>query len=109
MGILALGNMLIALFAAVAIFQAAKAAFGMPAILNLPGAFSMFFAVISLSGWATHDLFDGYLHMPAPNVPWNYWLIYLSISIGWYAVMVWLLAQWRRTVEHLSNHTSTQD
>ncbi|MBN9424737.1 MAG: hypothetical protein BGO63_10460 [Candidatus Accumulibacter sp. 66-26] len=107
MGILALGNMLIAVVAAVWIFMAAKAVFRMPVVLNLPGASGMFFSAISLSGWITHDLFDGYMHMPAPDIPWFQWIIYFVISIAWYAAMAWLLTKWRRPTEPPADHTSS--
>lgn len=95
MGILALGNMVLAMFVSVVTFQLAKAIWRMPMILNLPGAFCMFNAVISLSGWLLHDLFDGYMHMSAPDVPWYYWLAYLGIALFWYAAMAYSLAKWR--------------
>lgn len=95
MGILALGNMVIAVFVAVATYQLASAAWRMPMILNLPGAFFVFNLVISLTGWLLHDLFDGYMHMPAPDVPWYAWLAYLGMALIWYASMALLLAKWR--------------
>lgn len=95
MGILALGNMVLAVFVAVATYRLAGSVWRMPMILNLPGAFCMFNAVIALSGWLLHDLFDGYMHMPAPDVPWYAWLAYLGAALVWYAAMAFTLAKWR--------------
>lgn len=95
MGILALGNMVLAVLVAFATYRLANAAWRMPMLLNLPGAFCVFSAVIALSGWLLHDLFDGYMHMPAPDVPWYAWLAYLGTALFWYAVMAFTLAKWR--------------
>jgi hypothetical protein len=95
MGFLALGNMLLAVIVASFAFQIAKAAWQMPSILNVPGAFLVFNSVITLSGWATHDLFDGYMHMSAPDVPWYGWLLYLGMALFWYFSMAFALMKWR--------------
>lgn len=99
MGILALLNMALALFAAVAIYQLASAAWRIPMLLNLPGAFAIFNATVSASGWLLHPLFDSYMHIPAPDVPWYAWLVYLGLALIWYSTIVFLLAKWRQGSE----------
>ena len=95
MGFMALAYMVMAVAAAAGVFQLAKAGWDKPMILNLPGAVFIFFAVISLSGWLMHDVFDGYMNMPAPDVPWYAWLAYMGIAVVWYLAMALLLAKWR--------------
>lgn len=70
MGFIAVIYMSMAVLAAVVVFRGARVACRMPAVLNVPGAFFVFAATISLTGWITHELFDGYMHMPSPDVPW---------------------------------------
>lgn len=101
MGLIAIGSVLLAIMAAVLAFQAAKTFIRMPAVLNLPGAVCVFCAVIQLSGWLTHDIFDGHLYMPAPDIPWYSWLLYAGLAILWYGPMALILAKWRETCEDL--------
>jgi len=101
MGLIAIGSMLLALIAAVLAFEAAKAFIRLPAVLNLPGAVFVFCALIQLSGWLTHDMFDGHLYMPAPDVPWYIWLFYAGLAILWYGAMAFILAKWREASEGL--------
>lgn len=102
MGFLALGCMLVAVIAAVMTFQIARSAWRMPTMLNLPGVFLVFSAVISLSGWLTHDLFEGFMHIPAPDVPWYSWLVYMGLAVLWYLSMTFLVAKWREAPESTS-------
>ena len=97
MGFMALGFFVAAVVAATFVFQFAKSVWRIPAILNLPGAFLVFNAIVSFSGWLTHDLFERHTYMPAPDIPWHYWLVYLGLAIGWYMVMVYALLKWRAT------------
>ena len=99
MGFIAVIYMSMAILTAVVAFRGAKAAWRMPAVLNVPGAFFVFAATISLAGWITPDLFDGYTHIPAPDAPWCSWLTYMGLAIFWYGSIAFLLTKVREKDE----------
>lgn len=99
MGFIVVIYMSIAILTAVVAFRGARIAWHMPAVLNVPGAFLVFAATISLAGWVSHELFDGYTHMPAPEVPWYSWLMYMGLAIFWYGSIALLLTKVREKFE----------
>ena len=107
MGFLVLGIVSVAVFVAYMVFQGVKAVWRMPTLLNLPGAFFVFTALVSLSGWLTHDLFDGYRHIPAPDVPWYHWMLYLGTALVWYSA--WILAFEVTGASRRRHHKQTND
>jgi hypothetical protein len=95
MGLLSGGIMMVAFVVAAATYQWAKSTWRMPVIVNVPGALLAFNVIPTFFGWLLHDLFDGYVYMSAPEVPWYTSVGYLGLTLFWYLSMGLLLKKGR--------------
>lgn len=82
MGFLALAYIWSAISIAFLVYKFVDAAWRIPVILNLPGAFFVFSSVIQFTGWLTIDMFASTTRMPSPDVPWYGWMAGLSF-LAW--------------------------
>lgn len=95
MGFSALLNTLLAIYVAAIVFTSMKMRFGLSVFQNLPGAFFAFASVFLFFGWLSQDMLDGYMGIPMLHIPWHTWLMYLSLAILWYLVVL-LLSVWSK-------------
>lgn len=84
LGALAVSLIVVALLVGAAVFHFMRERLQIPAILNIPGAFLTFSAVVQFTSWLSMDLFVSASAIPPPVVPWYQWLVFLGLAGAWY-------------------------
>ena len=104
LGVLAFPLIILSFCGGIFIFHTMKTLFNIPLILNLPGAFVFMGALFSFVVWVIDKIGvikQSMTFAPEPltlNLPWYTWLLYLGLSVIYYATIVRLLFIWRTDI-----------